>query len=240
VHDVYLYVNVFAVVLPGVLAVLYGSRHNISRCVPPLFLRLKWVTQRQPRDGREAGESEPRTNQHHLPLNRTPDLLKYANELKKRGRKETTITDNIKRFQRLAKLCNDFNNPEDVREALATIKWSNSTKRTTVASYTAYLRTIGKEWIPPRCACARAQGNERVSASPRDSHLSREYPCSSATRAAAFDFLTDRVASSDKALTRSKVYDFRLDFLFRYFQQRNRRPCQERWNGVGCASWVDE
>jgi hypothetical protein len=69
--------------------------------------------------------------------------------------------------------------------------------------------------------------------------LSRELPCGSATRA-AFDFLKGRVPSGGKVLTHSKVYDFRLDFLFRYLQQRNRWPCQERWDWVGGASWVDE
>jgi integrase len=66
------------------------------------------------------------------------------------GRKENTIRDNIQRFNRLAKICNDINDPEQFKTALAQIKWSNSTKMITVNSYTVYLRTIGKTWIPPR------------------------------------------------------------------------------------------
>jgi len=56
----------------------------------------------------------------------------------------------MQRFQRVAKICNDINDPEQFKLALATIKWSNTTKSTTASSYTFYLKTIGKTWTPPR------------------------------------------------------------------------------------------
>ena len=86
----------------------------------------------------------------HLPVNRTPDLLKYAEEMRKLGRKEETIRDNTQRFQRIAKICNDINDPEQFKTALSQIKWSNSTKSTTASSYTFYLKLLGKTWTPPR------------------------------------------------------------------------------------------
>lgn len=70
--------------------------------------------------------------------------------MRKLGRKEETIKDNIQRFQRIAKICNDINDPEQFKTALAEIKWSNSTKSTTASSYTFYLELLGKKWTPPR------------------------------------------------------------------------------------------
>lgn len=70
--------------------------------------------------------------------------------MRKMGRKETTIIDNIDRFTQIAKLIKDINDPEQFKEGLANIKWANSTKQTTATSYTVYLHTIGKTWYPPK------------------------------------------------------------------------------------------
>lgn len=70
--------------------------------------------------------------------------------MKKLGRTEETIKDNIQRFTRIAQFCNDINDPEQFKTALAEIKWSNSTKATTASSYTFYLKLLGKTWTPPR------------------------------------------------------------------------------------------
>jgi integrase len=69
--------------------------------------------------------------------------------MRKNGRKETTITDNIDRFIQVGKLITDINDPEQFKDGLSRIKWSNSTKQTTTSSYTVYLKTIGKTWTPP-------------------------------------------------------------------------------------------
>jgi integrase len=86
----------------------------------------------------------------HLPLNRTPDLLKYAEYEKANGRTDETIIDNIDRFYQVSKHCQDINDPEQFKLALANMKWANSTKFTTASSYTVYLKTIGKTWIMPK------------------------------------------------------------------------------------------
>jgi len=86
----------------------------------------------------------------HLPQNRTPELLHYADEMRKNGRKDGTIIDNIDRMVQISKLINDINDPEQFKDGLARIKWSNSTKQATASSYTVYLRTIGKTWTPPK------------------------------------------------------------------------------------------
>jgi integrase len=97
-----------------------------------------------------TGVSPQATTSDHLPINRTPDFIHYANELRKMGRKEGTIAKNIERFLRLSKLVQDINDPEQVKEALAKVQWANSTKGTAADAYTVYLRTIGKQWIKPR------------------------------------------------------------------------------------------
>jgi integrase len=70
--------------------------------------------------------------------------------MRKNGRKESTIIDNIDPFAQVAKLIQDVNDPEQFKEGLAKIKWSNTTKQTAASSYTVYLRTIGKTWTPPK------------------------------------------------------------------------------------------
>jgi integrase len=69
--------------------------------------------------------------------------------MRKNGRKESTITDNIDRFIQVGKLITDINDPEQFKDGLARIKWATSTKQTTASSYTVYLKTIGKTWTPP-------------------------------------------------------------------------------------------
>jgi integrase len=66
------------------------------------------------------------------------------------GRKPATIAKNVERFIRLSKLVNDINDPEQIKEALATIQWANSTKQTAIDAYTVYLRILGKQWQKPR------------------------------------------------------------------------------------------
>lgn len=70
--------------------------------------------------------------------------------MRKNGRKETTITDNIDRFIQVGKLITDINDPEQFKDGLSRIKWANSTKQSAISSYTVYLKTIGKTWTPPR------------------------------------------------------------------------------------------
>jgi len=69
--------------------------------------------------------------------------------MRKMGRKETTIIDNIDRFTQIAKLIKDINEPEQFKDALSRIQWADKTKQSTAYSYTVYLRILGKTWTPP-------------------------------------------------------------------------------------------
>ncbi|MCJ7767506.1 tyrosine-type recombinase/integrase, partial [Candidatus Bathyarchaeota archaeon] len=69
--------------------------------------------------------------------------------MKKNGRKEITCKTVLDRLTLLARQCN-IDEPEQVKEALLTLKWQNSTKHTAVGDYTAYLRYIGKTWTKPK------------------------------------------------------------------------------------------
>jgi integrase/recombinase XerD len=65
------------------------------------------------------------------------------------GNAAETVDDTIRRLKRLAKQC-DINNPYEVKEKLAELKWKNSTKATMTSHFTNYFKFIGKEWKPPK------------------------------------------------------------------------------------------
>jgi len=76
-------------------------------------------------------------------------IMNYGWHLKKNGRADATIETAIDRLKRLAKLCN-IQEPEQVKETLATLKWQNSTKHNVATIYTYYLEYLGKTWIKPK------------------------------------------------------------------------------------------
>jgi integrase len=65
------------------------------------------------------------------------------------GSAEQTIQNVIAKLTKISQLC-DINEPEAVKETLATIKWKNSTKRTFTAIYNGYVKYIGKKWQKPK------------------------------------------------------------------------------------------
>jgi integrase len=71
--------------------------------------------------------------------------------MKKNGKADITIKTTINRLKRLATLTN-LHDPEQVKETLATLKWSNNTKNHIVKVYTYYLNFLGKTWQPPKYA----------------------------------------------------------------------------------------
>jgi integrase len=97
---------------------------------------------------RLASKRTPTSVEQHLPVELS-QITAYAWELKKNGRTDSTIETITHRLLLLAKHCN-INEPESVKEALATLKWENSTKHTAVSDYTGYLKYIGKTWTKPR------------------------------------------------------------------------------------------
>jgi integrase len=86
------------------------------------------------------------------PLQSTPvlfQLKEYAETLRLNGRTQSTIKTVTTRLKLLSKHCKDVNNPYEVKDTLAKLKWQNSTKATTVTDYTGYLKFLGKKWEPP-------------------------------------------------------------------------------------------
>jgi integrase len=76
-------------------------------------------------------------------------LDNFIHQLKIDGYSEETIEPIYKGLKRLAKRC-DINNPYEIKETLANLKWKNSTKKTVASYYTKYLQFIGKTWNRPR------------------------------------------------------------------------------------------
>jgi len=72
--------------------------------------------------------------------------------MKKQGYKCTTIETYVYSLKRLNANLED---PENVKEALATLECSATQKNITVAAYTLYLHTQGKTWQAPRCKVTR-------------------------------------------------------------------------------------
>ena len=80
----------------------------------------------------------------------TPNrIIEYILEMRRNGRKETTLKTVLDRLTLLAKQC-DINDPNQVKDLLARLKWQNSTKHTASLDYQAYLRFIGKTWTAPK------------------------------------------------------------------------------------------
>jgi integrase len=69
--------------------------------------------------------------------------------MKKNGRADETINRAIKRLKHLSKLCN-INNPEQVKETIATQEWLNSTKLTVTNTYKTYAKYKGITVILPK------------------------------------------------------------------------------------------
>jgi integrase len=69
--------------------------------------------------------------------------------MKKNGRADSTIKTAVARLTRLTKLCN-INDPEAVKNTLASLTWMNSSKNNVAQIYTYFLRYLGKTWTPPK------------------------------------------------------------------------------------------
>jgi integrase len=73
----------------------------------------------------------------------------YLEKLRLNGAAFETIETVKARLNRLAKEV-DIDNPYEVKDALARLKWSNSTKHLTAILYAGYLAFIGKKWETPK------------------------------------------------------------------------------------------
>ncbi|MBS7635434.1 site-specific integrase, partial [Candidatus Bathyarchaeota archaeon] len=83
------------------------------------------------------------------------DLVNFAWHLKKKGLKESTIQTYEKALRSLLAAGADLRDPESVKEALARISKGTHWKALVIATYTAFLKMLGKTWEPPSCEVTR-------------------------------------------------------------------------------------
>jgi integrase len=76
-------------------------------------------------------------------------LLQFAFSQRKMGKSEHTIRTYSGALLRMARFCN-LNDPESVKEYVATAKLSNNTKAGYIVSYTAFLLWQEKTWKAPK------------------------------------------------------------------------------------------
>lgn len=76
-------------------------------------------------------------------------IVSCAWQLQKDGFAPETVTTTIDKLKRLSKFCN-INEPEQVKEAIAKMNVSNTTKLHTALVYERYLKFISKTWQRPK------------------------------------------------------------------------------------------
>jgi len=76
-------------------------------------------------------------------------LVEFAWYLKKKGRKQTTIKTYISYLRTLIENGVNMENPEAVKDFLATVPWKDASKHTFCHLYTTFLKFIGKQWEQP-------------------------------------------------------------------------------------------
>jgi integrase/recombinase XerD len=79
----------------------------------------------------------------------TAKIAEFIHLQKQAGKAQETLETYQNKLTKIAKLC-DINNPYEIKEALANLKWKNSTKQNTVNALKQYLKFIGKKWEPPK------------------------------------------------------------------------------------------
>ncbi|MFZ7138820.1 MAG: tyrosine-type recombinase/integrase [archaeon] len=105
-----------------------------------------------------AGETKQKTT------DQKGELVNFVWWMKKNGYAETTIRVWTSALKTLKNFGADLSKPETVKEALtkATCQkinvgkpWSQSRKHVAIASYTLFLKMLGRDWNPPRCNVTR-------------------------------------------------------------------------------------
>ncbi len=76
-------------------------------------------------------------------------VLEFAWYLKKKGRKQTTIKTYISYLNTLIENGVNAENPEAVKDFLATAPWKDASKHTFCHLYTTFLKFLGKQWEQP-------------------------------------------------------------------------------------------
>ncbi len=69
--------------------------------------------------------------------------------LKKQGKRDQTVTSQVKLIKQLIKLGADLENPENIKMIISSQQWVEGRKRNFVHAYTNYLRMQNKTWEAP-------------------------------------------------------------------------------------------
>jgi integrase len=75
--------------------------------------------------------------------------------MKKEGYAKTTIRVNISVLKVLLERGADIFNLDSVKEAITEQKWSAARRHSAIASYTLFLKMLGRTWEPPLCKVTR-------------------------------------------------------------------------------------
>lgn len=77
-------------------------------------------------------------------------LFEFAWWMKKQGYAEQTIESRLSLIRTMLNRGADLNNPESVKEIIASQDWCEGKKRNAVHTYSSYLKMKGKTWVPPK------------------------------------------------------------------------------------------
>ncbi len=90
-----------------------------------------------------------------IPENIKGELIGFAWWLKKQGKANETIEDYVRMLRLLVEMHADLQNPESVKEVLASSQKSNRWKALATASYSMFLKWKGMRWEPPKVIVTR-------------------------------------------------------------------------------------
>jgi len=82
-------------------------------------------------------------------------IIDYTWWMKKQGYAKTTIRVNSNVLKVLSEKGADIFNSDSVKEAIANQNWSEARRHTAIASYTLFLKMLGRRWEPPLCRVTR-------------------------------------------------------------------------------------
>ena len=183
------------------------------------------------------------------PAPKTDSLLfQVAYQLKKEGRKETTVTIIARKLRYLARNV-DLNQPEKVKEYIANLNCSDGHKDNLVDAYSHYCQFFKIQWIKPKY-----QREERITRVPKEEDINKIISHSKLKYACAYAIMRDiglrpvelgYLRIKDIDLETGEVYPLTakhgsgrvlkvksntLAMLKRYISTNNLNPMDTLWN----------
>jgi integrase len=105
------------------------------------------ATERRAKNLAIVAREEPAQREGTLSQQKIVDFMCY---MKKNGLAESTIKCRVKLIKRLAKLRADLYDPENVKEVIASQKWTNGRKDFACDAYATFLALTGGTWERPK------------------------------------------------------------------------------------------